>query len=222
VWAVIEHAEHESAGAVPAALEAAGCRWSSVRRSVGQELPDLRGLDGLIVLGGPGASADDDSVAHLVEERTLIADAVRADLPVLGICLGAQLLAVALGGSVVAAPAPELGMSTARLTAAGRADAVLGPLRSPFPVLQWHHETFSLPRGAVALATSDACTNQAFRWGDRVYGLQFHAEIDPALAERIRPELEPVHLNDEAVSNASQTGRSLLDRFVRLTPKPPQ
>jgi hypothetical protein len=75
VWAVIEHAEYESAGAVAAALEAAGCRWSSVRRFLNQELPDLSGLDGLIVLGGPGASAGDDSVAGLVEERALIADA---------------------------------------------------------------------------------------------------------------------------------------------------
>jgi GMP synthase-like glutamine amidotransferase len=217
VWAVIEHADYESAGAVPAALEAAGCRWSSVRRSLGQELPDHRGLDGLIVLGGPGASADDDSVAQLVEERTLIADAVRADLPVLGICLGAQLLAVALGGAVMAAPAPEIGMRTVRLTDAGAADPVLGPLGSPLSVLQWHHETFSLPPGGVGLASSDACTNQAFRWADRVYGLQFHVEIDPALAERIQPELEPVHLDAEALNQASRTGRSVLDRFLRLT-----
>ena len=114
VWAIIEHAEYESAGAVPAALDAAGCRWLSVRRSLGQELPNLGGLDRLIVLGGPGASADDDSVAYLVEERTLVADAARAGVQVLGICLGAQLLAVALGGLVMAAPDPEIGMSTVR------------------------------------------------------------------------------------------------------------
>ena len=93
----------------------------------------------------------------------------------------------------------------------------LGPLGSPFPVLQWHHETFSLPRGGVRLASSDACTTQAFRWTDRVYGLQFHVEIDPALAVRIQPQLEPVRLDDEAVSEASHAGRSVLDRFLRLT-----
>ncbi len=189
---------------------------------MGQELPDVHSLHGLIVLGGPGASADDDSVVHLVEERTLITEAVRADLPVLGICLGAQLLAVALGGSVMAAPAPEIGMSTVRLTDAGATDPVLGPLGSPFPVLQWHHETFSLPRGGVRLASSDACTTQAFRWTDRVYGLQFHVEIDPALAVRIQPQLEPVRLDDEAVSEASHAGRSVLDRFLRLTLDQPQ
>jgi GMP synthase-like glutamine amidotransferase len=129
VWAVIEHAEYESAGAVPAALEAAGYRWFTVRRFLDQELPDVSGLEGLIVLGGPGASAGDDSVTRLVEERTLIADAVRAELPVLGICLGAQLLAVALGASVMAAAAPEVGMSTVRLTDAGAVDP--GPVDGP-------------------------------------------------------------------------------------------
>ena len=222
VWAVIEHAEHESAGSVSASLDVAGCQWLGVRRSMGQELPDVRGLDGLIVLGGPGASADDDSVAHLVEERTLIADAVRADLPVLGICLGAQLLAAALGGAVMAATAPEIGMSTVRLTDAGVTDPVLGPLGSPFPVLQWHHDTFSVPPGGVRLASSDACPTQAFRWADRVYGLQFHVEIDPALAERIQPELAPVRLDDKAVGEASHAGRSVLDRFVRLARDQPQ
>jgi GMP synthase (glutamine-hydrolysing) len=220
VWAVIEHAEYESAGTVPAALEAAGYQWLSVQRSLGQELPDLGGLAGVIVLGGPGASADDGSVAHLVEERTLIGDAVGAGLPVLGICLGAQLLAVALGGSVRAAPAPEIGMSRVRLTDAGATDPVLGPLESPFPVLQWHHE--SVPQGTVGLASSDACANQAFRWAARAYGLQFHAEIDRALAERIQPELDPVHLDDEAVSEASQAGRSIVDRFLQLTQDQPQ
>lgn len=142
MWAVIQHVEYESAGTVPAALEDAGCEWMSVRQFLGQELPDLRSLDGLIVLGGPGASADDDSVAHLVEERTLVADAVAAGLPVLGICLGAQLLAVALGGCVLAASTAEIGISMVRLTDAGAADPVLGPLESPFPVMQWHRESF--------------------------------------------------------------------------------
>jgi GMP synthase (glutamine-hydrolysing) len=129
-------------------------------------------------------------------------------------------LAVALGASVMEAAAPEVGMSTVRLTDAGAIDPVLGTLRSPFPVLQWHYETFTLPLGAVGLASSDTCANQAFRWAARVYGLQFHAEIDQALAERVRPELEPVDLDDEAVSEASHAGRSVLDRFLRLAPKP--
>jgi GMP synthase-like glutamine amidotransferase len=72
------------------------------------------------------------------------------------------------------------------------------------------------PRGDVGLASSDVCANKAFRWAAHVYGLQFHAEIDPALVERIQPELEPVHLGDEAVSEASKAGRSVLDRFLRL------
>ena len=216
MWAVIEHAEHDSAGSVPAALEAAGCQWLSVRRSAGERLPALDRLDGLIVLGGPGPSADDDSVAHLVAERVLIADAVRGQMPVLGICLGAQLLAVALGGGVLAAPVPEIGMGTVRLTDAGAADSVLGPLTSPFPVLQWHHDTFLPPPGAVGLASSDACANQAFRWAACVYGLQFHVEITPVLAARIGPELAPIRLDAETVTQAHRVGRSVLDRFLRL------
>lgn len=108
-------------------------------------------------------------------------------------------------------------MSMVRLTDAGAADPVLGPLTSPFPVLQWHHDTFSAPRDAVELASSDACVNQAFRWGTHVYGLQFHIEISPAFAGRIRPELAPVQLDDEAITQAHRAGRSILDRFVRLT-----
>jgi GMP synthase (glutamine-hydrolysing) len=216
MWAVIEHVEYDSAGTVAAALQAADCRWRSVRRFLGDELPALSGLDGLIVLGGPGPSADDDSVRHLVEERMLIADAARAGLPVLGICLGAQLLALALGGSVMAASAPEIGMNTARLTVAGATDPVLGPLGSPFPVMQWHHDSFGLPPGAVRLAGSDACANQAFRGAARAYGLQFHAEIDRALARRIQPQLDPVRLQAEAVTEACQAGRSVLDRFIQL------
>lgn len=221
MWVVIEHVEYQSVGSLPAALETAGCEWKSVRRFLGEDLPDVRGLDGLIVLGGPGASADDDSVAHLVEERTLIADALGAGLPVLGICLGAQLLAVALGGSVMAASAAEVGMTAVRLTHAGGADPVLGPLGSPFPVMQWHRECFSLPQDAVRLAGSEACANQAFRWAARAYGLQFHAEIDPPLAERIQPDLGPVRLDTGTVIAAAQAGRSILDRFLRLTQDQP-
>ena len=168
MWAVIEHAEHDSAGSVPAALEAAGCQWLSVRRSAGERLPAVDCLDGLIVLGGPGPSADDDSVAHLVEERALIADAVRRQLPVLGIYLGAQLLAVALGGTVLAASPPEIGMSTVRLTDAGAADSVLGPLTSPFPVLQWHHDTARIGPELAPFRLDAETVTQAHRVGRSV------------------------------------------------------
>lgn len=78
-----------------------------------------------------------------------------------------------------------------------------------------------MPQGAVRLASSDVCANQAFRWADRAYRLQFHAEIDPALAERIQPELDPVCLDAGALSAASQAGRSVLDRFLRLNQNQP-
>ena len=136
--------------------------WVSVRPFRGDPVPRAADLSGLIVLGAPDGSADDHRCAHLVAERRLIADAVGLGLPVLGVCFGAQLLAVALGGRVISDGSPEIGMGAAALTDAGRADRILGSAAPDLTVLHWHRHSYTLPPGAVRLSTSSSVIEQAF------------------------------------------------------------
>jgi len=139
----------------------------------------LQRVAGIIFLGG-SMSVNEDH-AYLRRELGIIDQALAAGLPVLGICLGAQLLAKALGAEVFRNPVPELGWAPIWRTEAGHRDPLLGHLRDPEIVLHWHEETFDLPPGATWLAYSEACRHQAFRFGSNVYGLQFHLEATPEM-----------------------------------------
>jgi GMP synthase (glutamine-hydrolysing) len=133
---------------------------------------------GLIVLGGPMNVDEVDRYPFLAEEVGWIRQAISADLPVLGICLGSQLLAKANGARVYPNPVKEIGWYPIEWTAAAADDSLLaGCARSPY-VFQWHGDTFDLPHGATLLATSPLCRHQAFRIGNSAYGLQFHIEVN--------------------------------------------
>lgn len=173
---VVQHQEHEGAGLVGAALAGAGVAVDTRRVWTGDTLPAADAYDGVIVLGGPQSAWD----ASLAAEAELLARASRDGRFTLGICLGAQLLARGLGARVHRGPAPELGLHAIALTDAGRGDALVGALDGA-TVLQWHHDTFELPRGAVLLASSPAYAHQAFRVGARTWGVQFHPECDRAM-----------------------------------------
>jgi GMP synthase (glutamine-hydrolysing) len=216
MWAVVQHVSYEGQGNIAAALRRAGLRSVSVRPFRGDVLPRAEALSGLIVLGAPSGSADDETTEHVAAERRLIIGAVGLGLPVLGVCFGAQLLAVALGGRIVRNGVLEVGMGAAALTAAGRADPVLGSDTGRLEVLHWHRQSYTLPPGAVRLATSDRWTEQAFRVADNVYGLQFHVEINSELAGRIADEMPPGALEPAAVARASAWGDRVLDRFLAL------
>jgi GMP synthase (glutamine-hydrolysing) len=150
----------------------------------GRDLPaDLAGFAGLVVLGGPMGAMDDAIAPWLPHERQLLRDAIATEVPTLAICLGAQLLAAANGGRVEPNPeGPELGAQLiAKRTAAG-ADPLFGPLPITPDVLQWHFDAITvLPPGAVNLATSPLCENQAFRLGRLAWGVQFHLETTPEI-----------------------------------------
>ena len=159
----------------------------------------------------PGVGAFRDAIATLRERRlaAAIVDAAEAGRAVLGICLGAQLLAHALGAPVRRQRVPEIGWYPLRATEAGRDDPVLAPLGEEAPVFQWHGRHFEIPRSAVHLARSETCEQQAFRWGEKAYGFQFHLEMDEPLIERwlatpgYRAELERREgLHDEAAIRA--------------------
>ena len=139
-------------------------------------LPDVAAYDGLIFLGGPMSVNDD--LPYLTREMEWIRQAVARRQPILGICLGAQLIARAMGASVRSNPAKEIGWFDLRFTDAAARDPLFQGL-SRETVFHWHGETFELPPGAELLASSDLCRNQAFRLGDRVYALQFHLEVTP-------------------------------------------
>ena len=216
MWAVIQHVSYEGQGNIALALRRARLRSVDLRPFRGDLLPRAADLSGLIVLGAPSGSADDETTKHLATERQLISDAVGLGLPVLGVCFGAQLLAVALGGRIVKDGVPEVGMGTATLTAAGRADPVLGFDTEALEVLHWHRHSYTLPPGAVRLATSHRCAEQAFRVADNVYGLQFHVEINSELAGRVADEMPDGALEPAAVARASALGDTVLDRFLAL------
>jgi GMP synthase-like glutamine amidotransferase len=135
------------------------------------------GGDFLLVMGGPMSVNDPD--AWIDEETAFIRRHVEQGLPYLGICLGSQFLAKAMGGRVYKGAAPEIGMTTIRLTEAGRADAALRGWPAEPRVLEWHGEGIDLPPGSAGLASTDLFPVQAFRCGERAYGLLFHLEMDP-------------------------------------------
>lgn len=146
--------------------------------------PSIDRYRGLVVLGGPMNVGDQARRPHLRTELRVIEAALKQDKPVLGICLGAQLLAHVLGADVRRHDTPEIGWYDLELTGAGHDDPVLSPLGARAPVFQWHGQTFALPAGAAQLARTATCEQQAFRWGDRAYGVQFHPEVDAALVGR--------------------------------------
>lgn len=166
-------------------LREAGLELDERHLGTGDPLPaDLTGVDGLLVLGGPQSSLDDEATSpELVGVRTLLRRAVEADLPTLAVCLGAQLLAQVGGGRTrVGVEGPEVGATLVAKRDAADADPVFGPLPLSPDVIQWHHdEIVELPAGATLLASNPHYPYQAYRVGDCVYGLQFHIETTPEM-----------------------------------------
>lgn len=146
--------------------------------TAGVPLPPVRGLAGVVMFGGTTNVDDTDAHPHLATVREYTRDALEAGVPYLGICLGSQILARALGRKVVKSPVKECGFEPIRPTAEGKEDPLLSQYTDGDLVLQWHEDTYELPEDAVLLATSDAVAVQAYRVGDRAWGIQFHQEVD--------------------------------------------
>ncbi len=177
----VQHIACEPPGAFEDELRDRGGTLERVEIDAGDPLPDVGEFAGIIVMGGPMGAYEDERLPWLTAEKRFIAAAVAADVPVWGVCLGAQLLAASLGANVGPGPEPEVGVLAVQRTTAGATDPVFSVAPEEFHALQWHGDTFTLPPGATLLARSAAYERQAFRVG-RAYGLQFHVEVGVPLA----------------------------------------
>lgn len=179
--AIVENTRVTHHGQVGVALHEVGALIDQYKPWAGQALPRMVDADALVVFGGEQSALDDHTHPYLPDLARLMADYTAMDRPVLGICLGSQVLARAFGGQNHLGVAPEFGWVDIGLTDAGRADPVLGHLPGEFPIFQWHSDTFTLPEAAVRLAGSAGAVNQAYRIGRATYGTQFHFEASRAV-----------------------------------------
>ena len=160
-------------------LDDAAVPWRLVRAFAGEPFPGTGNLTAAIVLGGAMGVRDTARYPFLLAVREFMGACIRADLPLLGICLGGQLLADICGATVTSGRWGEKGVHAVTLTDAGGEDPLFTGIPHEFLTFQWHNDSFALPAGSVLLASSAACPHQAFRYGQHAYGLQFHPEVTP-------------------------------------------
>ncbi len=178
------HSAGETVGLLGDVLKKLHLPFHDLHLYEGDGLPrDTSDLEGLIVMGGPMNVDDVATYPFLREEVSLLEKMISEKKPVLGICLGAQLIAKALGARVYPNKYKEVGWHPVDLTPAGRTDAHFKDFPLQQTVLHWHGDTFDLPSHAVQLARTAKCENQAYRYGDNVYALQFHLEVTPAMVK---------------------------------------
>jgi len=175
---ILQNASHEGPGTIENYLKENNIAYTTVDLSKkGYKISDLSDYNALIVMGGPMNVYETDEFPYLIEEEKIIRTAIEKNHLVLGICLGAQMMAKALSAKVTKGKTKEIGWYDIALTDDGLKDKALGPLGKDIKVFQWHGDTFDMPSGAVRLAGSELFPNQAFRYGKRAYALQFHLEV---------------------------------------------
>jgi GMP synthase (glutamine-hydrolysing) len=234
---ILCHVPHEKAGSLESYFDEAGieCRYVELFREIPQQLP-LDQAAALLVMGGPMSVNDVDQYPFLATEVDWIQQAVQQQLPVLGICLGSQLLAKAMGAKVYPNHLKEIGWYPLETLPATAEDPLFAGCEGKETVFQWHGDTFDLPPGAVLLAQSTLCKHQAFRVGPRAWGLQFHIEmtldmVDSWLSEPDNcDELARLEYIDPADIRAAaphefpkmqQLGRRVLSRFAAMCGQTP-
>ena len=214
------HAPREGIGTLAGALDRHGVECRTVDAG---SAGSFASPDGLILMGGPMSVNDD--LPWIPREMAAIREAVARGIPVLGICLGAQLIARALGARVYRNPEKEIGWFPLHFTGAAGADPLFRGFSGEETVFQWHGETFDLPKGATHLAYSAACRQQAFRAGENVYGLQFHLEVTPeivadwlrqdAACGALREAVAPIDPEAHA-GRLAQMAATVFDRWCHL------
>lgn len=215
---MLQHVPFEGPGSIADWADARSARLDVTRLFADEPLPDPTAMDLLVVMGGPMGANDHDAHAWLADEKDLIRRTIAADKPVLGVCLGAQLIAAAMGARVFPNADKEIGWFPVTAVRPEREDTVELPEEAM--VLHWHGDTFELPPGATLLATSEACANQAFLLGERVIGLQFHLETTREslwdLVENCADELKPGRQWVQSAERLLQIDQQQLDTNQRL------
>jgi GMP synthase-like glutamine amidotransferase len=196
----LQHVPFEGLGSIEAWLQEAGFTISSTGFFAKEQLPAVEAIDFLVIMGGPMSVNDEVELPWLVAEIAFIRAVIDAGKPVLGICLGAQLIASALGAKVYPNSKKEIGWLPVTCVPANVPGVFQFPATST--VFHWHGETFDLPEGAVHLARSAGCEHQAFQWGSSVLGLQFHLETTPESARAIIAACGDELVPDEFVHSA--------------------
>jgi GMP synthase (glutamine-hydrolysing) len=219
---VVMHVESEGPGSLGTFLEYADVEIATARLYAGDRLPsDLSGFDAVVSMGGPMNVYEEDQYPFLKEETAFLKQAVEADVPALGICLGAQMIAKAAGAKVTKSPNKEIGWSQVTLTNNGQEDSALKGLPATFDVLQWHGDMFHIPENGVLLASSKDCPHQAFRYRNAL-GLQFHLEVTEKILWDWFGDSQEIKLYDvlngflEIRENLEQNARIVYTNFLEL------
>ncbi|HET6464118.1 MAG TPA: gamma-glutamyl-gamma-aminobutyrate hydrolase family protein [Nitrospiria bacterium] len=210
----IQHIPCETLGTLADALGAAGISFDVVRTFEGQTVPNtIKGFGGLIILGGPMGVYEQDRYPFLRQEIRLIEEALRQDKPLLGVCLGSQLLAAALGAPVTKGESKEIGWHPISLKPAAMQDPLWAEMGPSFVAYHWHGDVFELPFGAVSLASSEKTPHQAFRYGRSAYGVLFHMEV----TERIIKEM--VKTFQEELQSENLDGIGIVQQAPKHLPR---
>lgn len=199
----LEHAPFEGPGRIATWAQERGHTLARTALHDGEALPALDAFDLLVIMGGAMSIHEHRNHPWLPVEKRFLAEAIRARKPILGICLGAQLLADVLGGKVFQNPVKEIGWFPMRML---DRSAPFGAFPGRLTVMHWHGDTFTIPEGARHVAESDACANQAFVHGDRVVGLQFHIELEKVGIE----DLASASLDEAGVAPFIQSREQLI------------
>lgn len=177
----IIHAPFEKLGVIENWISEKNHILSTTHSYNGEKLPDVSAFDFLLVMGGPQSLSELDQYPYIRDEIKLVNQTIEKNKPVLGICLGAQIIAEALGAKTEKSPNKEIGLYPVEVTKEGLDDPVFKLFPAKFDVMHWHGDMPGMPDGAILLAKSEGCPRQAFRYGDRTYGLQFHLEMNGGL-----------------------------------------
>ena len=208
---IIKHIDNEGPGLIEDVLRQMKIPFYILSLKPGIPFPKLDGLTHVVILGGPMNVYEEDEYPFLKNEDLFIKEAIQRGKSVLGICLGAQLIAKALGAQVFKAPTKEIGWYEVSLTDEGSKDPLFMSLPKKIPVFQWHGDTFEIPKAGKLMATSTYIPHQAFRYGQNVYGLQFHLEVTERMIEDWMETYEeafdisrPAHLSKTEVITETQ------------------